>query len=30
VKEIEMITNHDVKSVEYFIKEKLEKSFYIN
>ena len=26
VKEIESITNHDVKAVEYFIKEKLEKS----
>jgi len=24
VKEIEKVTNHDVKAVEYFIKEKLD------
>ena len=28
VKEIEAITNHDVKAVEYYIKEKLEESKY--
>lgn len=26
VKEIEAVTNHDVKSVEYYIKEELDKS----
>src|SRR6059058_5066686 len=26
IKEIEKITNHDVKAVEYFLKEKLEKT----
>ena len=26
VKEIEKVTNHDVKAVEYFIKEKIDKS----
>ena len=26
VKEIEKVTNHDVKAVEYFIKEKMEDS----
>lgn len=28
VKEIELTTNHDVKSVEYYIKEELDKSNY--
>ena len=30
VKEIERTTNHDVKAVEYFLKEKFEKNDYLN
>lgn len=30
VKEIERVTNHDVKAIEYFLKEKFEKNAELN